>query len=253
MRQQYTTNAINLKTYDFGEADKIVMMYSKDKGLIKCIAKGSKKPNGKLCGRMDMFVANNLLLTKGKSMDTVSQAEMVNSFFRIRQNTEKMFYSMYCVETIKNFGEENDENSNLVYDLLYSVLEKISESKTEVEVILAAIRFQLKVMNIFGYTPEFKNCNICMTEIGNNFSKFSHENGGLVCEHHHLYGEKAPRIHPKIKDFLYALQNSDFNNETSYDKLADIKVSKPCFDMLKEYTEHCSPKKFNSTKVLEAI
>ena len=121
MKQKYTTNAINLKSYDFGEADKIVMMYSKEKGLIKCIAKSSKKPNGKLCGRMDTFVANNLLLTKGKSMDIVSQAEILNSFFRIRQNTEKMFYSMYCVETIKNFGEENDENSNTVYDLLYSV------------------------------------------------------------------------------------------------------------------------------------
>ena len=112
MRQKYSANAINLKSYDFGEADKIVMMYSKERGLIRCMAKGSKKPNGKLCGRMDMFVANNLLLTKGKSMDTVSQAETVNSFFRLRQDTDKLFFSMYCVETVKNFGEENDENSD---------------------------------------------------------------------------------------------------------------------------------------------
>lgn len=81
MKQKYKTNAINLKSYDFGEADKIVIMYSKDKGLIRCMAKGSKKPNGKLGGRMDMFVANNLLLSKGRSMDTVSQAEVLNSFF----------------------------------------------------------------------------------------------------------------------------------------------------------------------------
>lgn len=253
MKQKYSTNAINLKSYDFGEADKIVMMYSKDKGLIKCIAKGSKKPNGKLGGRMDMFVANNLLLTKGKSMDSVSQAEIVNSFFRIRQNADKMFYSMYCVETIKNFGEENDENSDIIYDLLYSLLDKISESKTEVEIILATIRFQLKIMQVFGYAPEFQVCNICKEKIADNYSKFSNEYGGLICEHHGLYGEKTHRIHPKIKDFLIALQNSDFNIETSYDKLADVNVSKPCFDMLKEYIEHCSPKKFNSTKVLEAI
>jgi len=253
MKQKYTTNAINLKSYDYGEADKIVMMYSKDKGLIRCLAKGSKKPNGKLCGRMDMFVANNLLLTKGKSMDTVSQAEIVNSFFRIRQNTEKMFYSIYCAETIKNFGEENDENSDVIYDLLYSVLEKISDSKTEVEIILAVIRFQLKIMQVLGYAPEFYVCNICREEIGSNYSLFSYEHGGLICEHHKLSGGKNIRINPKIKDFLITLQNSDFNIETSYDKLANVRVSKPCFDMLKNYIEHCSPKKFNSTKVLEAI
>ena len=118
MKQKYTTNAINLKSYDFGESDRIVLMYSQDKGLIRCIAKGSKKPNGKLGGRMDMFVANNLLLTKGKSMDSVSQAEVLNSFFRIRQDSDRMFYSMACVETVKNFGEENDVESKEVYTIL---------------------------------------------------------------------------------------------------------------------------------------
>lgn len=253
MKQKYKTNAINLKSYDFGETDKIIMMYSEDKGLIRCMAKGSKKPNGKLRGRMDMFVANDLLLTKGKSMDTVSQAETLNSFFKIRLDPDKMFYSMYCVETVKNFGEENDAESNFIYKLLYSVLDKIAESKTEVEVILATMRFQLKIMNILGYAPEFDFCNICRNPINNDYSKFSMQNGGLVCLNHNLNGEKSERIHPKIKNFLKTLQETDFYIETDYDKLADVNVSKTCFDLLKNYVEYCSPKKFNSTKVLEAI
>jgi DNA repair protein RecO (recombination protein O) len=251
MKQKYTTNAINLKSYYFGEADKIIMMYSKDKGLIKCVAKGSKKPKCKLCGRMDMFVVNNLLLTKGKSMDTVSQAETVNSFFHLRQDTSKLFYSMYCVETVKNFGEENDENSSEVYDLLYSILSKISDSKTETEILLATIRFQLKIMQVFGYALEFDICNICRKKLDNDYTKFSKTNGGLICSHHMVIGEKNLRIHPKIKDFFKTLQNTDFNINTPYDKLADIKVTKPCFELLSEYIENCSPKKFRSTKILE--
>lgn len=251
MREKYTTDAINLKSYDFGEADKIIMMYSRDKGLIKCIAKGCKKFNGKLGGRMDMFVANNLLLTKGKSMDTVSQAEILNSFFRIRQDSDKMFYSMYCVETVKNFGEENDEDSKEIYDLLYSVLTKISDSKTEDETVLAVLKFQLKMMKIFGYSPELTTCTICNTPIEDKYSKFSLINGGLVCEEHKLYGEKSFKIHPKIRLFLKTLQENNFNIETDYDKLANIRITKPCFDLMKQYIEYCSPKKFNTTKVLE--
>ena len=72
-----------------------------------------------------------------------------------------------------------------------------------------------------------------------------------MCEHHSLLGEKTMRIHPKIKDFLKTLQNTDFNIETSYDKLADTKVTRPCFELLRDYIEQCSPKKFNSTKMLE--
>ncbi len=249
MKQKYKTNAINLKSYDFGEADRIVLMYSQQKGLIKCMAKGSKKINCKLCGRMDMFVANNLMLNKGKSMDTVCQAEIVNSFFRIRESTEKIFYSMYCAETVKNFGQENDEESEDIYNLLYGVLSRISESGSEAEIILAAIRFQLKIMKILGYGLEFKLCNICQKEIS-SYSKFSLEFGGLICEGHIIPGEKGYRIHPKIKEFFMAMQETDFNNKTDYDKLANITVLKPCFELLKSYTEHCSPKRYNSTKVL---
>jgi len=248
MKQKYKTDAINLKSYDFGEADKIVMMYSKDKGLIKCMAKGSKKQNGKLGGRMDMFVANKLLLTKGKSMDSVSQAEVLNSFLKLRENTDKMFYSMYCVETVKNFGEENDDESEAVYNLIYSVLSVISECKNEVEIMLAVMRFQLKIMEIFGYAPDFTNCVICSKEIGDNYSYFSFEHGGLVCESHNII--KSGRIHPKIKNFFKVLSETDFKTKTDYDKLADIKVCKPCFELLRKYIEYHSPKKFNSVKIM---
>ena len=43
MKEQFTTNAINLKSYSISESDKIILMYSKEKGLIKGIAKGIKK------------------------------------------------------------------------------------------------------------------------------------------------------------------------------------------------------------------
>jgi DNA repair protein RecO (recombination protein O) len=58
MKEAYTTNVINLKSYNISESDKLMLMYSKDKGLIKAVARGSKKPNSKLGGRMELLVAN---------------------------------------------------------------------------------------------------------------------------------------------------------------------------------------------------
>lgn len=57
----YITDAINLKSYNLNDADKIIVLYSKDKGLMRGVAKGSKKPKSKLGARMDLLVANNLM------------------------------------------------------------------------------------------------------------------------------------------------------------------------------------------------
>ena len=70
----YVTNAINLKSYNLNDADKIIVLFSKEKGLLKGVAKGLKKPTSKLGARMDSLVANNLMMIKGKSMDKIPKA-----------------------------------------------------------------------------------------------------------------------------------------------------------------------------------
>ena len=74
----YVTDAINLKSYSLSDADKIIVLYSKDKGLMRGVAKGLKKPQSKLGARMDLLAANNLTLIKGKNMDRICQAQTLN-------------------------------------------------------------------------------------------------------------------------------------------------------------------------------
>ncbi len=74
MSRNYQTNAINIKSYNLSDNDKIIVMYSEDYGIIRAVAKGVKKTKSKLGGRMDLLVNNNLLWAKGKNLDIVSQA-----------------------------------------------------------------------------------------------------------------------------------------------------------------------------------
>ena len=129
-KENYTTNAINLKSYDLSDSDKIVLMYSEDKGLIKGVAKGVKKPKSKLGARMDYLIANTLMLAKGRNMDTICQAQSINTFKNSRQDIEKLMYSSYISEVVANFGVECDPCSKEIYDLLYKALNKIAASET---------------------------------------------------------------------------------------------------------------------------
>ena len=144
----FVTDAINLKSYNLSESDKIIVMYSKDKGLIKGVAKGVKKPKSKLGGRMDALVVNRLMLAKGKNLDIITQAESLNTFYKSRVDMDKLFYSMYCAEVVMNFGAENDTSSEEIFNILYGALKQISESNTKEQVLLFLIEILLHIIKL---------------------------------------------------------------------------------------------------------
>ena len=247
----FTTDAINLKSYNLSDSDKIVVMYSKDKGLIKGVAKGVKKPKSKLGARMDLFVANKLMLYKGKNLDTICQAVALNTFNKTRYNMDKIFYSMYVSEVINNFGVEDDPASNDTYDILYKALERISNAENKVEIIIAAIKFQLKIMRLTGFGIELSNCLICGKPIGDEAMYFSHNRGGVVCEDCVREIGSMLHMHYKIRDFLIKLEQTAFNENSDWEEKATEKVAMTCFKLLQDYINMHSPKKFKTVEVLQ--
>lgn len=254
MKQNFTTNAINLKTYNLSEADKIVLMYSQDKGLIRGIAKGGKKTASKLGGRMDLLVANKLMLNKGRNLDTICQAEALNTFLNLRNDMDKLLYSLYASEIVSNFGIEDDPNSREIFSLFYSFLSRVSETNIKTEILLAVLRFQLKMMNISGYSIELDSCVKCSTHLHNNENLyFSIKNGGIICSSCSSHGELTHKIQNKLRLFLKTLSETDFSEQTKYDELATEKVCLICVNLLSDYIQFYSPKKFKTTKILSCV
>ena len=249
----YMTDAINLKSYSLSENDKIIVMYSKEKGLIKGVAKGVKKPKSKLGARMDNLIANKLMCYKGRNLDTICQAEALNTFSKTRQNMDKLFYSAYISEIVNNFGIENDPSSEEIYNLFYKALDKISKSNEKREIIIAVIKFQLKMMLISGFQIEFDTCLCCREQIMDEAMYFSIPMGGVVCKDCHEALNVNLKMPYKIRDFLQAMLQFDFNYESNYDKTANDKVCNVCFNLLKDYVSYHSAKKFKSTEILAEI
>ena len=249
----FVTDAINLKSYNLSEADKIIVMYSKDKGLIRGVAKGVKKPKSKLGARMDLLVANKLMLYKGKNLDRICQAEALNTFHKTRQNMDKNFYSLYITEVVNNFGVEDDPCSNEVYDLLYKALDKISNARDTVEILLTVIKFQLKMMQISGFGIELEYCLGCGERINDENMFFSSGAGGVICKCCNEKFNSHTILHYKLRDFLNANLQYDFDYRSEYDEKANDKVCSVCFELLKDYINRHSSKRFNSADILQEI
>lgn len=177
----YKTEGIVLKSIKLGEADKIITIYSNERGKISAVAKGIRKTKSKFGARLEPFSHVNLLLYDGRNLDIVTQVELISSFREIREDFDKVVYGAAMLDLLEKISplEEKDE---VVFDFVLSSLQALSLVSKNIPLLLAA--FDLKLMSIAGFRPNFKNCAICSEE-ATSFKKeviFSCEWGGLLCD-----------------------------------------------------------------------
>lgn len=245
------TDAITLKSYALSESDKIILMYSKELGLIKGVAKGCKKAKSKL--RMDLLIANTLLISKGRNLYNICEAKSINTFKDLRKDIDKLMYASYIAELVVAFGIENDVSCKDIYKMLYNALESISESSNKVEILNAVMKFQLKLMQAVGFGIELENCLCCGESLDKVNMYFSPSRGGVVCENCAPKIESSIKLNYKIRDFLKTLLDTDFDKTSEYEEKATEKICTVCFNLLKNYVQiHCS-KEIKSVEMLETV
>jgi DNA repair protein RecO (recombination protein O) len=184
-------------------------------------------------------------------LDTIIQAQTVNNFKKSREDFDKLVLSSYVSELVVNFGEGSESASEEIYELLYKALTYISEAETKKDALIAVIKFQLKLLLIMGFCVELDTCLCCREQILDEEMYFSSTMGGIVCaECNKTLGVKL-KMHNKIRDFLQAMLQFDFDFESDYDRKATEKVCQVCFDLLDEYIKIHTNKKQKSVKVLK--
>ncbi len=255
MKKNYVTEAINLKSYPLNDNDSIVVMFSKTKGLMRAVAKGAKRPKSKLGARIQMFIANRLLLFEGRNLDTISEAQSLNTFSKIRGDLDKLSYSMYLSECVNNFCSNQynkDENYKEIYDLLYFFYEKIANADKKENILLCVLKFQIKLLNILGWGLDFMTCGHCQKNLEDD-SYFSYSLNSFLCDscYKNEAGE-AIKIHTKIRMFLNEISNTDFNINTKYDDIVNLAVLEKCFNFMKKYMDNLTHKRTKIFKTLEA-
>lgn len=188
MSKTYKATGINLKTQAFGESDRLVTVLTQEFGLIRVIAPGSRKHNSSLGGRSAMFVVNELLIAKGRSLDKITQAQTIKSYPRLGQDLVKLVASQYLAE-IALCQALSEQPQTELYELLNEHLERIENlPNTDTSNVVARLThgaFQL--LALAGLTPQVQIC--CLTgrtlkpDFQDPYSRvgFSISAGGTVC------------------------------------------------------------------------
>jgi DNA repair protein RecO (recombination protein O) len=173
----YRTEAIVLKRIDFGEADRILTVFTLERGKVRVIAKGVRRIASRKSGHVELFTHAGLLLAEGRNLDVVTQAETVRPYRRIREDLIRTTYAYHMVELVDRFVEEGIEHP-ATFELLRESLAALTEAEVA---SLVARYFELRLLGQLGYRPQLFACVRCEAELepdGNAFSPFA---GGVLC------------------------------------------------------------------------
>lgn len=118
------TEGIILKRINYGEADRILTIYTKHYGKIKALAKGVRRITSRRGGNVEIFNQAVLFFNKGKNLDILTEAQVVNSFKSWRRDLKKVATAYYFCELVDKLTPEEQPNQ-AVFQLLSRYLEKI--------------------------------------------------------------------------------------------------------------------------------
>ncbi len=231
--------AIVLRSYPFGEADKVVILLSPNNGKLRTVAKGIRKTKSRFGGRLEPFSHVDLVLYEGRNLDTITQVSMIEPFHELRSDLDRMVAAGTMVEIADAVAQEN-ESSVRLFLLLQRGLRALEAGPEHADLVTA---FLLKAAEAIGVAPALDQCAGCGRT--DDLRRFSFSAGGVLCERCRTPGAYALR--DGLTGYLATLAITD---------LAALPVSDPTFSgeargVARRFVEYHLERQIKSLAVLD--
>jgi len=187
MARSYKTEAVVLRSLRFAEADRILHLYTKERGRVGAIAKGIRKTKSRFGARLEPLSHVELILHEGSGeLQTVTGVDLIASHHETREDRYRLAAALIGAEAMVRLFVEPEANTRAFealarfLDLLDGVSTPAVDARPELD--LLALSFQLKLLWLSGYLPHVDACIECGAHHG--LAGFSARAGGAVCASH---------------------------------------------------------------------
>jgi len=239
MPGSYRDEGIVLKTIKLGEADRIVTLFTRQNGKVRAVAKGIRKTKSRFGGRLEPFTRVELIVYRGRSLDTITSADILTSFKAIRDDYRRLTAAASLVELVEKMTPER-ERAFSTYTLLLGGLEALAAGYAET--IVPA--FLVKLLSISGYHPQLKVCAGCSEQRA--LGAFSAPLGGALCETCWRDDHDAVRLAGDRIALLSRLLSAEFGARATPEMAADITY------VLRRYAEYHLERPLKSLQLFPA-
>ena len=172
----FREQGVVLRTWKLGETDRILNLLTAGRGKVRAVAKGVRKPGSRFGGRLEPFSHVDLQLYEGRSLDIVTQVELIDGFAPVRADYALSACGSGMVEAADVIAQEG-ERSNRLYVLLLDGLRQLAAGPPWPATVLDA--YLLRLASVAGYHPQLDACAGCGTP--GPHDTFHLAAGGVVC------------------------------------------------------------------------
>ncbi len=217
--RQYRTPAIIISRRDFGEADRLLTLFTPAYGKIRAIAKGARKPSAKLSGHVELFARSDCLLHRGRNLDILTQAELSQPYLGLRDDLGRGAYANYIAELLDRFTADEEEASDELFALLDETMARLA---TAADVRLATRYFELRLLDLAGFRPELSECVVSRAALQPEAQYFSFEEGGVISR------AAAPQVRSRLAeidfDTLKLLRHLQ-RSADDYERVSSLRIT----------------------------
>jgi DNA repair protein RecO (recombination protein O) len=196
----YRASGLVLRRGEFGEADRLLVLLTRERGKVRAIAKGVRRPTSRQGGNLELFALVDLLLAQGRELDVVTQSALIEPFRGLREDLVLASYAYYLVEVTDALLEPGDE-AVAVFDLLRLAFERLEQGARPG---LLATDFLLRLLDAVGFRPELFACLHCRAELQPVRNFLSPDDGGVLCP---ACGPRVVGARPISADVLKVLRH----------------------------------------------
>ncbi len=176
--RSFRVTAIVLRHADWGEADRLLTLFTREMGKLRAVAKGARKARSRKAGHLEPFTHVRLQLAKGRDLPIVTQADTVDAYIPLRDDLIKTGYAAYAAELLDRFTYEEETESSTPFRLLAETLGRISQ---ESDAWLAVRYYEMRLLDHLGFRPQLFKCANCEEKIEPVDQFFSPLAGGVIC------------------------------------------------------------------------
>lgn len=207
--RSFRVQSIVLRHKDWGEADRLLTLYTREKGKIRALAKGARKVTSRKAGHLEPFTYVTLQLAKGRDLLIVTQAETINAFLAIGEDLVKTGYASYVIELLDRFTYEEESGHPSLFKLLVDTLDRLEK---ESDAWVAVRYYEMRLLDYTGFRPQLFECANCEREILPEDQFFSFTAGGAICPRCGLGLPNLMKISVETLKYLRHFQRSSYGD-----------------------------------------
>jgi DNA repair protein RecO (recombination protein O) len=181
--RSYTTEAIVLRSFRFAEADRVLHLYTLDRGRVGVVAKGIRRTKSRFGARLEPLSHVEVTLHQGRGeLHTVTGVELVRPHRAAREDSYRLGVGLVGLEAMLRLFTEQEANPRAFAALarFLDVLDELPRRPGRPALDPLALGFQLKLLWLSGYLPHLTSCAECGAE-DTALVGYSPKAGGAVC------------------------------------------------------------------------